>query len=629
MPKRKKSVFETPKMGSKRKTLVSPGRFGLEAKGATGSHTPFPIVGIGASAGELEALRESEERNSLFQGILQSTSDGILAVNRENEVLFANERFAEMWMIPQEVMAKKDDALLLKYVIGQLSDPQGFLKKVRELYNSAEESFDTLYFKDGKVFDRLSRPMLQGTELRGRVWSFRDTTERRRIEDALAVSEAELRVLFTSMHDIVLAIDREGIICKVAPTNPRLMYKPPGELLGQNLKDIFPAEKAEAFRGVVRQVLDTNQNTQAEYELIIGDQTVWFQTNISPLNANSTLWVAHDITKRKQMEEVLRTAEARYRSIFENATVGIYQSTPEGRFLSVNPKMARIFGYDSPEEMLNSIANIEKQDYVDPADRHEFQRLMLEHGEAHDFISLNKRKDGGHIWAQENARAVKDANENILYYEGFISDITGRKQAEEELRRAKDELETVNLELQQSLEREKLLASTDGLTGLVNRRHFYELANREFHAAVRHQRPLTFLMFDMDDFKQINDSLGHAAGDKLLVMVAQAAVAQVRASDVVARYGGDEFIVMLPHASAQQALPVAERIRAGVAGIRVGIDKEPFIVMMSIGIAEMRHGPAEDDVERVIQHSDDALYKAKSSGRNRTVIFGEDETGVT
>ncbi len=719
----------------------------------------FPVVPVAVLIDGLEALHESEERTSLFQGILRSVSDGILAVNRENQVLFSNDRFAQMWMIPQAIMASKDDTRLLQYVLDQLTDPQVFLQKVQDLYHSNEKSFDTLYFKDGRVFERLSRPMLERTEVSGRVWSFRDVSLRRQIEKELADSEAELRALFASMHDAVLVIDRQGVYRKIAPTNPGLLVKPPDVLLGMNLRDIFPAEKAVLFGRIVQQVLDTKKTAQIEYELIIAGRTTWFQTTISALDEDSTLWVAHDITNRKQAEEALRTAEANYHSIFENATVGIYQSTPQGRFRSVNPVMARIFGFDSPEEMLSSITSIERQYYVDPADRHKFQRLMMEEGRAPEFTSLNLRKDGSHIWIQEDARAVKDANGNILYYEGFVSDITERKQAqealqraeqryrglfedapamyvitrdvegspvvadcnelfsrtlefsrdellerpvtdfyspasrlqllegggyrralagefmieerelltragrvvpvmvravpeldaagrvlgtramfvdiserkraEEELHRIKNELETLNLELQQSLERETLLACTDGLTGLYNHRHFFELAAREFHAAVRYQSPLTFMMFDVDDFKRVNDIFGHAAGDKLMVEMAQIAAAQVRASDMVARYGGDEFIAMLPHASAQQTLPIAERIQAGVKAIGLQTGNEALTVTLSIGIAEMRHEPVDKDVERVIQRADKALYTAKQSGRNRTVIFEEDEKGAT
>lgn len=711
------------------------------------------------------------EKPRFFEGILQASSDGILAVDLDNEVLFANERFAEMWRIPPELLKRKDDTLLLESVLDQLSDPQEFLGKVRELYNSADESFDTLYFKDGRIFERLSRPLLDGSGLQGRVWSFRDITERKRaeeetreaeerlelffsqsldgfffmmldeplywddstdkergidyafsnmritrvndamlrqygatreqflgltpndffahdpaqgkrvwrkffdegrlhietderrfdgsqmwiegdyicmhdaagritghfgiqrditerkrIEDALAESEAELRVLFASMHDVVLVIDREGFYRKIAPTNPGLLVRPPSELLGKNLRDVFPSGEAELFRTVVERVLKTNQVAYIEYELLINSQPVWFESTISPLDTDSTLWVAHDITHRKEMEEALRTAEANYRAIFEYATVGIYQSTPGGKSLKVNPMMARIFGYNSPEDFIEGISSMEADYYVDPRDRRKFKQLLTEQGEVHGLISENKRKDGAHIWTQESARVVRDARKEILYYEGFVTDITSRRQAEEELSRARDALEETNRELRDSLEREKLLACTDGLTGLYNHRHFFELAAREFHAALRHGRPLAFLMFDMDDFKKVNDTLGHAAGDRLLARVAQAAVGHVRASDVIARYGGDEFIALLPHAGARQALPVAERIRASVASLHIEEMENMPEITLSIGIAALVREPPDENVERVIQRADEALYAAKAQGRNCTVIHPADVT---
>jgi two-component system cell cycle response regulator len=226
---------------------------------------------------------------------------------------------------------------------------------------------------------------------------------------------------------------------------------------------------------------------------------------------------------------------------------------------------------------------------------------------------------------------VKTAEQRSREYARHLEEVVAElKRVEVELRRAKDELETSNLELQQSLTREELVARTDGLTNLCNHRHFFELAAHEFRSAVRYRYPLTFIMLDMDNFKQINDTLGHSVGDKFLVMAAQTAAAQVRDSDVVSRYGGDEFIIMLPHASAQQALPVAERIRSKVAALRLDAlrdDKKSFAVSFSIGIADTWHAPADENVERIIQRADEAMYQAKQSGRNRIVIFDQDETG--
>ncbi len=129
-----------------------------------------------------EALRKSA---SSLQAVLHSTADGILAVGIENDVLYVNERFAELWQIPPEVLASKNNSILLRHVLDQLSEPQSFLEMVQELYKSNKESFDILNFKDGRVFERLSRPLMEGEAMMGRVWSFRDITERMRLEEEI------------------------------------------------------------------------------------------------------------------------------------------------------------------------------------------------------------------------------------------------------------------------------------------------------------------------------------------------------------------------------------------------------------------------------------------------------------
>jgi two-component system sensor histidine kinase/response regulator len=150
---------------------------------------------------------------------------------------------------------------------------------------------------------------------------------------------------------------------------------------------------------------------------------------------NTTL--AREIAERKRMEKELRQAEAKYRSIFEHAVEGIFQTTPEGQYLSVNPALARIYGYQTPEELMKSLTDISGQLYVDASRRAEFVRLLHEQNTVTGFESQVYRKDGHVIWITETARAVRDANTALLYYEGMVEDITERKKAEEELQKAK------------------------------------------------------------------------------------------------------------------------------------------------------------------------------------------------
>src|SRR5690349_19054050 len=120
-----------------------------------------------------------------------------------------------------------------------------------------------------------------------------------------------------------------------------------------------------------------------------------------------------------------------YRSIFENAVEGIFQTTPNGYYIDVNPALARIYGYESAEELINSVTNIERQLYVNPSRRTDFKTLIDRHDAVNNFESEIYRKDGGTIWISENARAVRDADGKLLYYEGFVANITERKAAEE------------------------------------------------------------------------------------------------------------------------------------------------------------------------------------------------------
>jgi adenylate cyclase len=153
------------------------------------------------------------------------------------------------------------------------------------------------------------------------------------------------------------------------------------------------------------------------------------------------------LIQRKQAEEALRLSEERYHSIVDNAVEGIFQTTPAGRFVSANAALGRIYGYDSPEELVSSIHNIATEVYIDPQRRQEFMAAIEANNAVHDFESLVRRKDGSKIWISENARAVRDSTGKLLYYEGTVSDITARKSAQEALREQQEKTEQLLLNI--------------------------------------------------------------------------------------------------------------------------------------------------------------------------------------
>ncbi|UCE64051.1 MAG: PAS domain S-box protein, partial [Nitrospirota bacterium] len=150
------------------------------------------------------------------------------------------------------------------------------------------------------------------------------------------------------------------------------------------------------------------------------------------------------LVEQQAAAEALRQAEEKYHSIFENAVEGIFQSTPDGRYMSVNPAMARMYGYDTPEEVTESITNIGQQVYVHEADQKNIGQMLAEQDSVHGFEYLVSRRDGSTFWASENSRAVRDSQGALLYLEGTIQDITDRKKAQQEMQRAKEAADAAN-----------------------------------------------------------------------------------------------------------------------------------------------------------------------------------------
>jgi len=302
----------------------------------------------------------------------------------------------------------------------------------------------------------------------------------------------------------------------------------------------------------------------------------------------------HQIELEMQNEELRRVqaeldeSRARYFDLFDLAPVGYCTISEKGLILEANLTAASLLGLDRSALVKQPFSRFIFQDDQDIYFLH--RKQLFETGSPQTFELRMLKKDGTSFWAYLDATTAQGAyGEPVCRI--TMSDITLRKQEEAELLITKQALEMANHKLQIALSREMQLSNTDGLTGLNNRRHFFDLAANEFNSAMRYPHPLTIILFDVDDFKQINDTRGHAAGDKVLEKVAQAAAAQIRTVDVLARYGGDEFIILLPQTSASQAFPLAERIR--------------------------------ESVENIIQRADKALYEAKADGRNCTAIYGE------
>lgn len=352
----------------------------------------------------------------------------------------------------------------------------------------------------------------------------------------------------------------------------------------------------------------------------------WFLARITRFEheGGTYLAVAHeDITARKQAERSLQAAERNLRNVLEALPIGVWLMDAQGRIVHGNPAGKDIWAggrYVGPEQFGEYKGWWLDSGKPVAADEWAAARAIRKGETSIDEQIRIECFDGSGKIILNSAVPLRDEDGRINGAIIVNQDITARYQAEAKLRETGASLDAANRELQQVLVREQLNARTDALTGLSNRRHFFEVGEQLFAVAQRYHAPLAVLLFDVDRFKQFNDRYGHHAGDAILKRVAALAREHMREADVLARYGGEEFIMALPNTDAQGAHAVAEAIRQRIAEASIRIDHEQAGVTISVGCADIL--PGDDAIERIIQRADHALYEAKDAGRDCSRVFG-------
>jgi diguanylate cyclase (GGDEF)-like protein/PAS domain S-box-containing protein len=321
-------------------------------------------------------------------------------------------------------------------------------------------------------------------------------------------------------------------------------------------------------------------------------------------------YIWRDVTEQKKLALELQKNHDFLSRIFEMMGQGLTITDAEGRFEFINPAYARIFGYEI-EDLIGKFP-----DEITVEEDREFlarQRELRKAGIASTYESRLICADGriANVLISGVPRDPGGTNGAIT----VITDLSEQKHIEEALRETKDALELALL-------REQQLARTDELTGINNRRSMFELAESKFEVAKRYKQPLAMIIFDVDYFKKVNDAHGHLAGDQALVEVTKSVQAQLRNADVFGRYGGEEFVILLPMTNAQQAYILAERIRKNIENFRMkSAQGNTISVTVSLGIAQIDTMYVDETVEKLFNRADEAMYQAKNAGRNCSRIF--------
>ncbi len=431
------------------------------------------------------------------------------------------------------------------------------------------------------------------------------------VNNALDESRRRFEAVFDEAAMGIAQTDLDGTILDSNKALQDLLGYNEQELQGRNLhylahKDDIDIDKV--MRDKMLTGLYDNYTIGKRYRSKF-NESVWTNQNCSIVRDTAHPFIVamiEDITERKCAEQARLEAEKKYRDIFENAIEGIFQCTPSGHYLSINPAFVRIFGYQSPQDMFTKITDIGQQLYVNSKRHAEFIQLLQTSSRVQNFEYEARCADGNTIWVSETVRVVRDENGEVRYYEGIVEDISERKHIEKKLRYD---------------------ASHDQLTGLFNRAAFTERLTaqlQQLHSQVETtfdvSIPFAVLFADLDRFKIVNDSMGHLAGDKLLTQIAHRLQAELsRSSEIVARFGGDEFAMMLENIPNIEALEQRiERIQAQLCQPYF-LENETFNTTVSIGIAIGSENYKSAD--EVLRDADTAMYEAKKHGRGKAILF--------
>jgi diguanylate cyclase (GGDEF)-like protein/PAS domain S-box-containing protein len=432
-------------------------------------------------------------------------------------------------------------------------------------------------------------------------WS---TARREVAERELRESESRFRALVQQQSDIIMVIGSDGLLRYVSPAFERVLGYRAADVVGQRGLDIAHPDDVEGARQAVVAVLEGHDVGRTEARLRHKDgEWLWF--DVSTMNMLDEPGVGgfvsnlRDMSERKRNENVLREAEERFRSAFEHAPIGMGLADEGGQLFRVNRAMADMLGYE-PEALLGlRIRDITYPDDWSTSER-EMQRMFAGEIEGYRMEKRYVHADGRVLWGEVSVSLVRSPDGDPLYQVGQIVDITERKAIAERLAHA---------------------AIHDPLTGLPNRVLLVDRLEHALHQAQRRQSKVGVIFLDLDRFKLVNDRLGHAAGDELLRVLSERLRNAVRPGDTVARFGGDEFVIVCDDvAYEREVVDVAERIAEMIARPATIVAREVFVTA-SLGIVITRR--AGHSAGELLRDADAAMYRAKDQGRARIELFDE------
>ena len=398
--------------------------------------------------------------------------------------------------------------------------------------------------------------------------------------------------------DGMIVLDSRNYIIDINESAAKLLNLTVASLLGKKLADYLPDAKF-----LSKEALEEELSTELEIE---APTPRFFDVLVTPLFEGQktiigSLVVLRDITKRRQNELRLLLLN----QTVEQSPNSVVITDLDGNITYVNSAFTAITGY-SAKEVLGKKTSILKSGYMSKEVYENLWQTILS-GKTWEGELNNMKKGGELFW--ENTRIAP-----LLNQDGEISNFVAIKVDITERKRAQDELER--------------MAITDPLTGLFNRRYFFEVAQKEFLKSIRYNRPLSVVLFDIDMFKSINDTYGHLAGDQILAQIGVLLTQKERETDLSARYGGEEFVLLLPETDCEGARNTAERLRSLLETSPIYYENHKIQFTASFGVAGIGNRDYPETFDYLILQADKALYEAKRISRNTVICSCETQSEI-
>ena len=559
------------------------------------------LTQVNNSLRKISKTEIASERNKL-KSVIGALSDGLFAFNRGGELLFLND--AAKGFLMQDTNEKVGKKILDQFTFHSPDDNQTRLS-TQDLIDllidgkTYQDSATLLHMERNNIFvSCMANPIKEHNYVTGFILLFRDVTNVKRAEESIRKNEQEYKLLFQNSTDAIYLIDPDTKLILDCNTKAlELSCTSLENLRKKSFFELHPEKDQALLPNIYKKILE-----EGFVQGISGLHHQQLDNNLVPIeisarvieleNGKFILKMVQDISERLKAESRLKLAT----KVFENILEGVLVTNAEGIIQYVNPAFSEITGF-SAEDALGHKPNILKSDRHDKEFYDNMWSALLKSGRWQGEV-WNRRKNGEAYIQRMNIAVIKNPNGETTQYASVMSDITDVKRAEEEI---------------------KHQAYHDNLTGLPNRCLFSDRLDQAVVRGLRSKQVFAVLLIDLDDFKNINDTLGHVVGDMALKAVGDRLSACSRAEDTVARLGGDEFTIILEKIeNSMEVERIVDRVLEEMAKPFIVNDKE-FYTTVSIGIAFF---PTDGNTaEKLLQNADMAMYHVKDLGKNNFEYF--------